>query len=370
MSSSDAVQKQWDVSATSIASSQKLLELIAAASEDNVQPQAVLALCALGSIIHPSPELIGTAVDALGGTKNVKLENLKLAIGLRIGGTALHLRQTTPGLAVFLLICALKLWHIDNDVGIILHRMAVKSGVISRWPASSQQFCDAVDAVAGHAGTILPVNHLCEIGSAILSAGIDDATRQVLYKEISTEALADILTHTFTSLQNADVKRVSLNGATSAMWLIAILTWIIPDTVCVVAGGCQIIGPQESRVVIELGLPITTLYDWEIVEWKRESSLQTLISAGSELVVRTCASRMVTKHRFQSLYKLSASQTSIIGHFAGAVLRLFVECGSLFHGGIGKHLPTEVGKTPVTSLLEVAGTWFCEEYPTIMLQYG
>ena len=38
MSNSDTVIKQWDVGNTSIASADKLLELIRGASEDNVQP--------------------------------------------------------------------------------------------------------------------------------------------------------------------------------------------------------------------------------------------------------------------------------------------------------------------------------------------
>ena len=96
----------------------------------------MLAVRALGSSIHPSPELIGKGVDALRGGDNVKIENLKLSLGLHFGGTAVFLRQSPAGVAVFLLICALKLWHIDNDVGLVLHKMAIAFGVIRSWPAS------------------------------------------------------------------------------------------------------------------------------------------------------------------------------------------------------------------------------------------
>ena len=132
MSISNIVQKQWDIGYTSFASTERLVTLIRAASEDNVQPQAVLALCALGSKIQPHQELIGKAVDALGGTKNVNLEHLRLSVGLQYGGTALYLRESTPGVAIFLLISALKLWHLDDDVGNILHQMAIESNIISR----------------------------------------------------------------------------------------------------------------------------------------------------------------------------------------------------------------------------------------------
>ena len=377
MSTSDAVQKQWDVGSTSIASTQKLLELIGAVSEDNVQPQAVLAFCALGTVIRPTPELIGSAVDALGGTKNVKLQNLKLAIGLRMDGTASYLRQSSPGIATFLLTCALKLWYTDDNVGNILHELALRSGVVSQYPASPQQFCRIIEAVSGHAGRILPVSHLSKVGSAILDAGVDTSIMQVLYKEISNEAVADILTYTLSGLHNSEVKLMSLKGAMSAIWIIALLTWLIPDDVCVIAAGRLIVGPENARLLIELGLPISNENVWEFVEWKKELPLRNLISAGDFIINQLHVSRLMTRQRLQCLYKLSSAQIIIIGQFTGAILCYFVEHGTIFHQAIGQRIRDNgerydpvIGKTPVTSLLEVAGTWFRDAFPNLMQEYG
>ena len=377
MSTSDAVQKQWDVGSTAIASTQKLLELIGAVSEDNVQAQAVLAFCALGTVIRPTPELIGSAVDALGGTKNVKLQNLKLAIGLKMDGTASYLRQSSPGIATFLLTCALKLWYTDDNIGNILHQIAVRSGVVSHYPTSPQQFCRIIDAVSGHAGRILPVGHLSRIGSAILDAGVDTSVMQVLYKVISNEAIADILILALSGLHNSEVKLMSLKGAMSAIWIIALLTWLIPDDVCVIAAGRLVVGPERARLLIDLGLPDNDENVWEFVEWKKELSLRNLISAGDFLINELYLSRLMTRQRLQCLYKLSSAQVVIFGQFAGAILCYFVENGTIFHQDIGQCIRDNgeryepvIGKTPVTTLLDVAGTWFRDAFPNLMQEYG
>ena len=109
MDNAKSISLQYDLGVSSTALSGKLLQLIGSAAADNVQPQAVLSLRAIGSLIHPSPHLIGIAVDALGGIKNVKLERLKLLIGIDSNSTANFLRQSTPGIAAFLLLSVLRL---------------------------------------------------------------------------------------------------------------------------------------------------------------------------------------------------------------------------------------------------------------------
>lgn len=263
---SNPVQKQWDIGVTSIASADRLLELIRGASEDNVQPQAVLALCALGSAIHPHQRLIGEGVNALGGTKNVRIENMKLSFGLQFGGTALYLRQSTPGVAAFLLVCALKLWHVDDDVGDILYEMALASGVISRWPASVQQFSQVVTTISGNAGTILPARHLHDIGVSMLGSATQTSVRKVLYEQIAKQSVAKILTYVFSGFQDSDVHSMTLSGAASAVWLVAILTWIVPDEVRVYSGPRLIIGPQGAKLTINLKLVDGSEQGWEFTE--------------------------------------------------------------------------------------------------------
>src|SRR4051794_10604028 len=78
---------QWDVSRTAFDTFDLLRELVAAVSRDNVQPQAVLAAEALGSGLLVSPERIGDAIEALGGSKAMWLQSLEVSIGMSSGGT-------------------------------------------------------------------------------------------------------------------------------------------------------------------------------------------------------------------------------------------------------------------------------------------
>ncbi len=376
MSISNAVQKQWDIGVTSIASADRLLELIRGASEDNVQPQAVLAICALGSVIHPHQRLIGEGVNALGGTKNVRIENMKLSLGLQFGGTALYLRQSTPGVAAFLLVCALKLWHVDDDVGDILYEMALASGVISRWPASVQQFSQVVSTISGNAGTILPARHLHDIGVSMLGSATQTSVRKVLYEQIAKQSVAKILTYVFSGFQDSDVHSMTLSGAASAVWLVAILTWIVPDEVRVYSGPRLIIGPQAAKLTINLKVLDGVEQGWQFTEWRREGSLADLIVAQRDVGMRLHIPRLVTKHRFQSLYALSSQDTAIMGQVAGAVLCVFSERGALYHarGYPPQSLQNEgllSGEISArTGLLDLASDWFCGEYALIMKHYG
>ena len=376
MASSDAVQKQWDLGATTFGSIEKLRELIGVASEDNVQPQALLAFCSLGTLVHPTPDLIGSAVDTLGGTNNVKLEKLKLVIGFKQGGTAQYLRKSTPGVAAFLLLSALKMWCEDEDIGDILHRIALKSGVIATLPASSQQFCDIVNAVSGQSRRIIPVNHMVYVGDAVLTAGIDATVKEVIYKEISNETVANILSLVLCGLHNSNVKRMSLNGAHAAMWLIGLLTWLFPGDVCVTTANLLVIGTYDSRLAIDLRPLNNEEYEWEFLEWKEELPLRKLILAGDIPLNKMCVSRMVTKHRLQCRYSLTDPQVAFVGRLAGAVICHLAERATIYmdasktpeYDGFAYRVPSE--RAPTIPLLEVAGTWYCEEYPTLMQQYG
>ena len=78
---------QLDAGMATIGSVPALLSLIRASSMDNVQGQAVLAAMTLGSSLFVSPQLYGKAINALNGNENVKVKNIRLSIGLTLGGT-------------------------------------------------------------------------------------------------------------------------------------------------------------------------------------------------------------------------------------------------------------------------------------------
>jgi hypothetical protein len=131
MSGTSQLVLQWDIGSTIFRSVNQFWELIKATSQDNVQSQALLAAEALGAGLSVSDKLLGKAVDALAGQQNVKLQNMKIAVGLFSGGSVSMLRTSTPGLKAFLLITGLKMWHHDDDVGEIYYTTRLSHAAFS-----------------------------------------------------------------------------------------------------------------------------------------------------------------------------------------------------------------------------------------------
>ena len=104
-----AVLKQWDIGSSVFSLKDMALGLLRAATVDDVQPAAVLAAEALESTLIVDSGLIGKAVDALGGGKSYRVENLKLQFGISSGGLASEFRKSTGLIQCFLLMCGLRL---------------------------------------------------------------------------------------------------------------------------------------------------------------------------------------------------------------------------------------------------------------------
>ena len=83
------ITRQWEAPTTVTASLNiidRLISLNKAASQDDVQPQAAIAIENLGVLCLVSPDLIGEGVDALKGNESVRVKDTKLLIGLSNGG--------------------------------------------------------------------------------------------------------------------------------------------------------------------------------------------------------------------------------------------------------------------------------------------
>ena len=364
-----AISLQYDFGVSVTALSGKLLQLIGAASEDNVQPQAVLALRALGSFIHPSPHLIGKAVDALDGTKNVNLEHLKLTVGIDSGGTALFLRQSTPGIAAFLLVCALRIAYNDNEIGEIMYGMAAQSGILKSWPTSAQQLSQVVETLSGYAYKLIPTDHMNFITSAMLQNN-EGVNIEQMSLEMSAGTLTNTLVTTFMCLRDEDIDKIIWEGAASFTWVATILTWLIPEQTCVVQGQNIVHGDPEAKLVVKLkemteGNRVTN-DPWTLVKWQKDKPIEHLIEITKgfhEKGYRPFYSRRNCKHKLQSVCNLNSFQTKIFGQIAGAIHCIFIERGRL-------SLRMENEERRSIPILEMATGWFCREYGCIMQQYG
>ena len=150
-----ALQTQWDIASSAIALTGEALNLVQAATMDDVQPAAFYAVEALGHHIILDEHLIGKAVDTLQGNRNYRLENIKLQIGLSSSGIAAQFRHSIAATRTFLIISALKM-RLDSDaIAETLYEMMIHAGVLGTIPVLSQQLKSFIQPVEGHSADLL-----------------------------------------------------------------------------------------------------------------------------------------------------------------------------------------------------------------------
>jgi hypothetical protein len=142
-SGSNSIYKQWDTPAAlgqGLGIADRVFSLIKAASQDDVQPQALIALESLGSECLVSNDLIADGIDALKGNQSVRLMDSKLLLGLRNGNTIAELRKSTSCIQAFLLITALEMCGYDEtSVADVLYHMLSCKSLLKTAPVSKQQ---------------------------------------------------------------------------------------------------------------------------------------------------------------------------------------------------------------------------------------
>lgn len=126
------VSAQWDVGKTAFSSADRLRQLIGTATQDNVQPQAVLAAEALGFGLIVSPKRIDEAIVALGGTESTRIADLKVMIGLTSGGVVRTIRNSTALTQFFLVATACKLCYTSEEIGMLMFEMTAASGLLKK----------------------------------------------------------------------------------------------------------------------------------------------------------------------------------------------------------------------------------------------
>ena len=331
----------------------------------------MLALRTIGSLVHPSPDLIGVAVNALDGVKNVNLEHLKLVVGIDSGGTALFLRQSTPGLAGFLLICSLRVAYDDMEIGEILYHIAVESGLSQSWPTSPQQLTQVAETLSGYAYRILLADHLYKVSSALLAQAQTDGRMDsyAMSKHMNIVSLSRILVSTFSCLLDEDVNKIILEGVASIFWIATILTWLMPDQTVVARGQNIIYGDAKAKLIIRLkdaseGQLIAE--DSWTLKWQKDMPIESLVTFDPSIGSKESWSRYPRsscKHMLQTAFNLKLLEIEVLDQIAGALLCFIVENGML-----SSKMPNEEAKS--IALLDTATDWYCQEYACIMRQYG
>ena len=302
------IQTQWDIGSSIFSASGKALELIRAATVDDVQPAAVYAVEALGSHMIVDPYLIGKAVDALGGSKSYRLHSIKLQFGISSGGISSQLRQSTAATKTFLLISVLKLHLPATDIADVLYEMLAQSRGLDTTPVSSTQLCTLIQSIEGHSVNLLSNEFAA---SKIISPIVENLALQNLncpeyYMPVLPDEASQILLAIFTALRDSAVRQLKVTGQRSAIWFISILCWLCPKDVAVLnACGEVIVGNSAAKIclILRQGEGVDP---WTLEHWYAADQLYSPIQVNfSDEYMRDSLPDMVSDEMVYSMSRLS-----------------------------------------------------------------
>ena len=148
--SNSSVQKQWDIGQSFLLLGAKIIVLISAGSDDDIQPQAINAMEGLGAGLLVHEDRIGEGVDALRGGENRRLSKLMLIVGFDNGGAVRVMRTSVSCVASFLLAVGCKTCFTDQETSNMLYEMMGFRDVLRTIPVSRGQIVQAVGAVSGY----------------------------------------------------------------------------------------------------------------------------------------------------------------------------------------------------------------------------
>ncbi|KAL9613059.1 MAG: hypothetical protein Q9167_002358 [Letrouitia subvulpina] len=368
--SESSVQKQWDIGQSAFLAGAAVVALLRAASQDDVQPQAILAMEALGAGLLVHQERIGEGIDALSGGESRRLGvKLKLLIGLNNGGVAREMRKSVPCVASFMMAIACKTCFTDQEAGSILYEMMNLRGVLSKVPLSRGQVEQFIEAISGYGYKIIPTDLFNHVSENVRRSQNDNPLAMPrLFSSSKAEELAEILSNVFEALQDMNVKKLTLEGDQTGIWLSSVFIWLFPADVEILLRGHVIHGVPSSRVKVTLNSRDDG--GWYIQKWYSEKRIMDLIVGGFDNVPTVQHRQLPLSHQpigsakasLAAAYRLLDDAIEATGHIAAALVDTAFEHGYLR----GSY---------VSGLSEVAFKDICQEhfvsnYHTITRTFG
>ena len=363
-----SIQKQWDIGQSVFLVGAAVVALLSAASQDDVQPQAILALEALGAGLLVHQNRIGEGVDALNGGESRKLTKLNLMVGLHRGGVAREIRKSVSCVAAFILAVACKTCFTDREVGSLLYEMMDHRGVLRKLPVSRWQIEQLVCSVSGYGYKIMPsdtFNHLTQKVRENLRHPADMAG---LFCTSDTLELATILSNVFEALQDKDVKVITLEGHQTGIWLCSVFIWLFHNEVEVLLYHRRIHGASGSRVKIVLHQRDDG--GWHIQKWYPEKKVLDLIVSGLEEVPTSQHRLLPLSHQplgsaktfLAAAYRLDDDAIKATGLVAAALVQVVFE-----HGCFRAHYGHRLLSLPFKDICQ---DHFISNYHTITKTFG
>lgn len=142
-------QKQWDIGQSRFLAGATAVALMSAGSEDDIQPQAIVAMEGLGVGLLVHQDRISEGTDALRGGESRRLSRLMITVGRNDGGAARLMRDTVACVACFVSAIACKTCFTDQETGSMLYDIMELRGVLRSVPVSRKQIEQAVGMISG-----------------------------------------------------------------------------------------------------------------------------------------------------------------------------------------------------------------------------
>ena len=331
--SSSSVQKQWDIGQSVFVVGAAVVAMLSAASQDDVQPQAILAMEALGAGLLVHQDRIGEGIDALNGGESRKLTKLNLMVGLHRGGVAREIRKSVSCVAAFILAVACKTCFTDREVGSILYEMMDLRGVLRKIPVSRWQIEQFVGSVSGYGYKIMPSDIFNSVALKVRENLRHSADMTGLFCSSDVLELAKILSNVFEALQDKNVKVITLEGHQTGIWLCSVFIWLFSDEVEVLLYDRRIHGTSSSRVKVLLHKRDDG--GWHIRKWYPEKKVLDLIVGGFDEVPTSQHRSLPLSHQplgsaktfLAAAYRLDDDATEATGLVAAALVQIVFEHG-------------------------------------------
>ncbi|CAF9905145.1 MAG: hypothetical protein ALECFALPRED_000160 [Alectoria fallacina] len=352
--SNSSVQKQWSIGQSILLVGAATIALISAGSEDDIQPQAIIAMEGLGAGLLVHKDRIGEGVDALKGGENRRLSKLMLTVGLNNGGAARVMRSSVSCVASFLLAVACKTCFTDQEAGSMLYEMMDLRGVLRAVPVSRGQIEQAVGAVSGYGYKIVPSGLFNQVASEIRTRLAHSNGIPGLFSRSAPRELAEILSQVFEAFQY--------------MKLISVLIWLLPNDTEVILRRNRIFGAAGCRIKVTLNRRDDG--GWHIQKWYLESRISELIVGGIDKVPTTQHRSLPLSHvpigsasvSLAAAYQLTDDAIEATGQIAAALVDAAFEYGDFRVGNVAGHF-----KVPFRDICQAN---FVSGYHTIIKVFG
>ena len=352
---------QWDAALTGVDLANKLKTLMLVAFQDNVQPLACAATIAIGDSITCSGELIGEGRDALNPKgKVVELKSFGVSLGLLPKGTASTLSESPGGVKAFLLISGLRMWLKEASlIGDVFYQIALQQGIQNQMPVSASTLADVTDVLLAYTPRLTEAasEHLKYMDSQIYRLCGPSRVPRKIYHVESPESLARLLNSVFRHYMNQEARYVVLKGSVSAMWIITLLTWLLPDDVCTVFKNQVIWGRADAKITIELPEFGQESTQWIIQSWTA-SAIEDIIPFGDSQPAQHVPWR-ITRQCIRAEHEFSDEILSILGQLSGYLVKAFIEVGQIQDGTYFR-----------TNLDELISKEATSKYESIMKEFG